>query len=160
MKIKLSNLQDGENRFEETLAPEVLELGDVNLLLPISVNLTIEKHGGRIGMEVQASSRGEFLCDRCGDEFTRDIVGNCLVQFIQRDQPLPNELPGDELRSFRRGQDVLDIATEIRDALLLVFPQKKLCSEDCKGLCLKCGANLNYETCSCPSADPPDSEDD
>ena len=38
----------------------------------------------------------------------------------------------------------------IRDALTLELPLRVLCKEDCKGLCPKCGVNLNTGSCSCP----------
>ena len=44
----------------------------------------------------------------------------------------------------------LDIDRELVDDLLLEFPAKLLCKEECKGLCLKCGKNLNFGECDCP----------
>lgn len=37
----------------------------------------------------------------------------------------------------------------IREALLLALPMRYLCSEDCRGLCPGCGANLNDTLCTC-----------
>jgi len=50
----------------------------------------------------------------------------------------------------------LDVDQLVRDELLLNLPMKVLCDEDCKGICNRCGANLNYETCDCDrsSLDP------
>lgn len=50
----------------------------------------------------------------------------------------------------------LDVDQLVRDELLLNLPMKVLCNEDCKGICNRCGANLNYETCDCDrsSLDP------
>jgi uncharacterized protein len=50
----------------------------------------------------------------------------------------------------------LDITDDIRDTLLLALPMKMLCTEDCRGLCAGCGANLNEEPCRCAAsgADP------
>ena len=45
--------------------------------------------------------------------------------------------------------DKIDLAKDIRDYAILAVPMKKLCSEDCKGLCPKCGKNLNDGTCDC-----------
>ena len=42
---------------------------------------------------------------------------------------------------------------ELREAILLELPSLPLCKPDCKGLCPRCGANLNEETCSCENAD-------
>jgi len=46
-----------------------------------------------------------------------------------------------------RHKGVLNIAPRIHDAVLLGIPNYPLCSEDCKGLCPVCGANLNVTTC-------------
>ena len=50
----------------------------------------------------------------------------------------------------------LDVDQLVRDELLLNLPMKALCDEDCKGICNRCGANLNHETCDCDrsSLDP------
>ena len=45
--------------------------------------------------------------------------------------------------------DEVDLVKIIEQTLDFNLPQKVLCDEDCKGLCPKCGANLNKETCSC-----------
>lgn len=42
-----------------------------------------------------------------------------------------------------------DLLPFIEDCLFINEPSKILCKEDCLGLCQHCGANLNYETCSC-----------
>jgi uncharacterized protein len=44
----------------------------------------------------------------------------------------------------------IDLTQDALDALVLAVPSKCLCDEACLGLCLKCGANLNEEQCSCP----------
>jgi len=46
---------------------------------------------------------------------------------------------------------VLDLTDEVREDILLAFPQWCLCHPDCRGLCPTCGRNLNVETCSCAS---------
>jgi len=45
--------------------------------------------------------------------------------------------------------DKIDLDEYIRDYAVLAVPMKNLCSEDCKGLCSKCGKNLNEGTCNC-----------
>ncbi len=43
----------------------------------------------------------------------------------------------------------LDVDQLLVNELLMNLPMKVLCREDCKGICSKCGANLNKVTCSC-----------
>ena len=57
----------------------------------------------------------------------------------------------------------LDVSDDIREDILIAFPTNYLCKEDCKGLCHKCGIDLNKSECSCsidPSPEPEDSEED
>ena len=58
-------------------------------------------------------------------------------------------------QSYLQGYN-LDVDQLVRDELLLNLPMKVLCDEDCKGICNRCGANLNHETCDCDrsSLDP------
>ena len=48
----------------------------------------------------------------------------------------------------------LDVDRLLSNELLLNLPMKVLCREDCKGICNRCGANLNYSTCSCDRSSP------
>ncbi len=41
----------------------------------------------------------------------------------------------------------------VREQVLLSLPDRSLCREDCKGLCSRCGVNLNDTTCNCGQAD-------
>jgi uncharacterized protein len=45
--------------------------------------------------------------------------------------------------------DKINLRKELRDYAILSVPMKKLCSDDCKGLCFKCGKNLNNGSCDC-----------
>lgn len=43
----------------------------------------------------------------------------------------------------------LDVDQLVRNELLLSLPMRVLCSEDCKGICNRCGTNLNFGSCTC-----------
>ncbi|MBU1121335.1 MAG: DUF177 domain-containing protein [Candidatus Omnitrophota bacterium] len=45
--------------------------------------------------------------------------------------------------------EYLEVDNDIREEILLNFPMKLLCAAECKGICSKCGANLNEERCRC-----------
>lgn len=45
--------------------------------------------------------------------------------------------------------DVVDFTEVVRGELNLAIPYRVLCREDCKGLCPRCGANLNEGACGC-----------
>ncbi|HQZ17502.1 MAG TPA: DUF177 domain-containing protein [Vicinamibacteria bacterium] len=51
--------------------------------------------------------------------------------------------------TFYQG-DILDLAGVVREQILLAQPMKRLCREDCKGVCPTCGADRNLTHCGCP----------
>jgi uncharacterized protein len=46
-------------------------------------------------------------------------------------------------------EPVVDFDDVLRQQLYLLLPMKRLCSEQCKGLCSRCGVNLNLAECRC-----------
>jgi uncharacterized protein len=48
----------------------------------------------------------------------------------------------------------LDVEQLLSNELLLNLPMKVLCKEDCKGICNRCGTNLNYSSCDCDRSSP------
>ncbi|MFA6309607.1 MAG: DUF177 domain-containing protein [Clostridia bacterium] len=46
-------------------------------------------------------------------------------------------------------EDHIEIDDALRDNILLKLPMKKICRDDCKGLCASCGKDLNSEKCDC-----------
>lgn len=44
---------------------------------------------------------------------------------------------------------ILNIGKALNDNIILNLPMRQLCSNDCKGLCTSCGANLNETQCDC-----------
>ena len=54
----------------------------------------------------------------------------------------------EEDSSFVEG-DELDVEELVRNELIVQWPIRVLCKDDCKGICSRCGANLNIQTCDC-----------
>jgi uncharacterized protein len=58
------------------------------------------------------------------------------------------EVASDDLK-IDLAEGEIDLAEIAREQILLDLPQQFFCSDDCKGLCLKCGSNLNLIDCNC-----------
>ena len=63
------------------------------------------------------------------------------------------ELSSDDLETAVYCGSTIDLAGIILEQLVVNLPIKPLCSDGCKGLCPKCGANRNTETCGCVDDD-------
>ncbi|MEW9122504.1 MAG: DUF177 domain-containing protein [Thermotaleaceae bacterium] len=83
-------------------------------------------------------------CHRCLKSFYKKIVYSIHEQLIILDTL---ENAEDDLYSVR--DYMLNIGDIIENNLVLAFPMKVVCDEDCKGLCLICGENLNENVCTC-----------
>jgi uncharacterized protein len=74
------------------------------------------------------------------------------IFYIRSDDAQPEdevELAEEDLVSVTFSGDEIDFTDEIAEQILLGLPYKALCSDDCKGLCFTCGADLNASECSC-----------
>lgn len=60
---------------------------------------------------------------------------------------------------FYKGYSI-DIKDAIMDNFFLELPSLRRCKEDCKGLCPRCGINLNENQCKCMDEKEEEQEDD
>ncbi len=84
------------------------------------------------------------VCDRCAEDFERQYSFDLNRIVVQR---LENENDSDDYIVVEN--NVLDLDDLVYQEIQLFLPQKILCKEDCKGLCPKCGKNLNSGDCDC-----------
>ncbi len=110
---------------------------------PVAVEGEIRNTADLLELELTARTTLDAVCDRCGKEFSlgKEISYGCMLA-----EELQNE-ESDEIVLLEDGKtDAGDLA---RTAFILGMDSKILCSEDCKGLCPRCGADLNLGPCSC-----------
>jgi uncharacterized protein len=137
-------------------------LNEVELLIPASA-LTIEPLKEDVRVQLKLLKTGEKLtakgdvtfalmleCSRCLTEFRKEFTENLDVFFLPGfSESKEKGLSEDEVKTLFYGSTGIDLLPVIRDTILLAMPMKPLCSEDCKGLCPKCGKNLNEGPCGC-----------
>ena len=110
---------------------------------PVAVDGFIRNSADVLNLEMTAKTTLDAVCDRCGKEFRQEksVFYSCVLA-----EEVQNE-DNDEIVLLENGKvDVGDLA---RTAFILDMDTKTLCSEDCKGLCPRCGADLNLGPCSC-----------
>lgn len=132
---------------------ETVELASINyrqkelgFVEPIGVDITIRNVGDRLFAEGHISGRVMLECSRCLQDFEGDFCLEIEESFCNLD------LNRDEEDVFQIIERKIDLYPLINQALLLWLPIKELCKVDCKGLCPKCGKNLNEGNCGCEKA--------
>ena len=106
----------------------------------------------RLSLEVSLDWQGE--CARClcpiEDTFSYTFERTVISEDTRDRETDGDDEYSDEYVVVRDGK--LDIDEQLREMLILEFPSKLLCDEECKGLCIKCGHNLNEGECGCNRA--------
>ena len=116
---------------------------------PVAVSGEVRNTAGILELSLNARSTLDAVCDRCGKAFVqeKDVLFACMLA-----EELQNE-DNDEIVLLEDG--MVDVGDLARTAFILDMDTKTLCSEDCKGLCPRCGADLNLGPCSCKKETDP-----
>lgn len=110
----------------------------------VQVSGTIESaHPGlMVKAHIEAPWEGE--CVRCLERAQGMILSDARELFL--------EVASDEEDTYLFTGETLDLSEMVRDALVLDLPPVPVCSAQCQGLCVTCGANLNLGGCECASS--------
>ena len=146
------HLHWGEDRFQRLLPPD--DPLTIHFQRPVLVDLELHKRPDHI--RVQGSIRAEFglVCHRCLEIYPWQLEQPVDVFLVQpkknedQDDEDPDQYDEESDYEFFDGEEI-DVDLLVAGQILLSLPFKALCSEECKGICPRCGANLNLEPCRC-----------
>lgn len=109
----------------------------------------IVNNAGALTLRGTLSAAMRCVCDRCAAEFDREVS-------YPLDIPLASELQDEENPDyFLLEGDELDLEELLETVFILNMDTRFLCREDCKGLCSRCGKNLNEGPCDCRTGSDP-----
>ena len=112
---------------------------------PVMAEGTVRNTAGVLMMTGKITTRIHGICDRYAADFQRDILFPIDVVLVTEMADEENE---DEW-VFPLDGDSADLDDIVRTVFVLNLDSKLLCKEDCKGLCHRCGKNLNDGPCNC-----------
>ena len=115
---------------------------------PMKVRGDITNTAGYMRMTLTASLDYKARCARCLSEVSGSFTFDLEKTVAPRE--VLSDLDEDRLDDYAIIDDgFLDIDSRIIEQLEVEFPYRFLCRDDCKGLCSKCGKNLNDGECDC-----------
>ena len=158
MLVNLSDVFSSEGKTATITAQlEMTEfasrLGRFSITKKSPVTLVLTNIGvGKARIEGNAELIFETSCDRCLTE-----VPTMLTLTFEREVASPDTTLDSSSEEGDREEDELDfmegyqlnVETFVYNEILLNWPMKILCKEDCKGICSVCGQNLNDGECGC-----------
>lgn len=134
MKISICNIPQSGIKVSHEYDPKDLDIGSSEIVFkkPIFVDARCCRAGDAVTVELVLKTSYEIKCARCLNIAEKELNKQLLLSYIVK--------PHD---SF------VDITQDIREEIILNYPLVSLCKEECKGLCVNCGKDLNEGSCDC-----------
>ena len=153
MLIDLSEvLSEPHKSIDEVVGTEMKEVKVNGSRFPVSrtqpVHIHVEYAGEKkLHISCETSLTVIIPCDRC----LEDVEVKVILDFkhkIDTESDAYDQSEDLDENNYIDGYS-LDVEQLVYNELLVGWPTKILCSEDCKGICNVCGQNLNKGTCNC-----------
>lgn len=154
IQVRFSEVSPSGNYYEvqgiEGLASQQDFLVKENLTAYCSL-----KRKGEAMVEMQGHLKAclSLLCDRCLVAYDVDVDTKFQMLFKTVSSEFKHleelECHVEDLDIVILDEPVVDLDDVLRQQLYLALPQKSLCSEQCRGMCVQCGVDLNFVECRC-----------
>jgi uncharacterized protein len=145
MKLDVKSLVNAPVGDTESLSIELFkeQIDEEVLAERIRGNVILTKLEDEILARFTGNAKLDVSCDRCAGDMSLEIPFKFSQEYVL-DKDTEDE---DKLIVSNRFE--IELIEPLRQELLAAIPVKKLCKDDCAGICLGCGANLNSEKCTC-----------
>jgi uncharacterized protein len=134
MKIKIEQIPLEGVTLEEEIDPKAWDIDTdiIKFQQPVEIKADLVRINDTIAVGLRLHTWVCLTCSRCLNEFDHELTRNLNLNY-----------------QVTKQDKILDLGQDIRQELLLDYPINPLCDDACKGLCQRCGENLNQGKCSC-----------
>ncbi len=144
----------GRQHIEADIPPEAIDINEAGVRLegPIRVAGDVARSDDRVKVSGTLKGLVERECTRCAVPNTREMQLDFDAVFVGADAISSDEELEVEEAELNEGllpENGILLADIVGEQILLSLSEQELCSEDCKGACPQCGANLNLIDCKC-----------
>lgn len=174
MKVRMGEIAEGGRTFAGELPVEAIDWGppdEVTVVAPVRYRLHATRIPGTLLINGSLATTVECRCRRCDQPFRREVVD---PEFVRAWELSPDGLQWrrrledegvepvhkhfddkalQEPKTAGSDADSVDLTDDMREAIILAFPRYPVCRPECRGLCGRCGKNLNIEACTCTPLD-------
>ena len=160
MKIRIDDIKDKpllvsaeEEISEFPVLSRMQEEGECTFLSPVIQQVTATREYDHFRVTGFAEVKVRLGCSRCLADFETGVRSAFTVFYSRQVAGGPDEdeveLAEQDLVAATFTGDEIDLLTEIQEQVVMDLPFKPLCREECRGLCSRCGADLNLGECGC-----------
>ena len=157
MEIELSKVGTVPKTLELTFSPAEIELEDSgDLIGNASFKGEVFSRDGRTHVAGRITADVSAGCSRCLEPVSTHLelgFDDIFIDSSEEPTVAEAEIAEQALDESLVIGGKIDMADIVREQILLAIPEQLLCSEDCRGLCPKCGENRNLIDCNCADDD-------
>lgn len=148
MKIHLPSYPRGVHHIRESVEPAELDLDSATFAAPINVSITLDRHDPYLEFDIVVRSNIRSQCDRCLIDYDWELTNTGPMLYVLGRLPSGEAVDDPGIGYLPARASDVDLTQDVRDMILLALPGKRLCREDCRGLCDVCGADWNIQECA------------
>ena len=148
-----------DEQVEALLLPLIADVcrdGSVAFTMPVHARIRATMAGESVLIDGRLQTAVRLVCSRCLEPFEFIIDTEFSATALPENPALQDsssadvlELAADEMEVITYTGESIDISDEIAQQIIMALPFKPLCKDNCKGLCSRCGIDLNHHACQC-----------
>jgi uncharacterized protein len=156
VQVNVADIQDEGLDLDCGETPQELDLAypDTNFQGKIRSKVRLARFNDTITLSGVTEATVVMECGRCGQPYSNPLSLPMETVFSPQER---TETPGgkdeqlemEELGRYTYSGHTINLGEFVREQILLALPMVPLCRPDCRGLCVRCGKNLNLESCNC-----------
>jgi uncharacterized protein len=128
------------------------EMVSDTILSPVNAHLRVDKFDTEVLVKGELTTEVHLQCSRCLKDFGQTLSVPVEVVYHPAEELKKEDhyaIPNEELNTDFYSGEELDLFTIMKEQIELNLPMKPLCDDLCKGLCTRCGTDLNTGNCKC-----------
>ena len=143
IKFNIGSLNDGSQTLELTSDEKEIGLDEGTIKEPLSIKLELFKTTHQLDLKAHIKGTIYLECDRCLEKFEKNFDTSFELIFVQqthREEAFSEE----DIRTYSSHMKSVDITNDIKEAVILTIPMKKLPDEKSDGSCSWCGRSKDF----------------
>jgi uncharacterized protein len=135
---------------------EITDRGEGDFRNPLTFDLNVRPAGKLVLVEGILQTRVGLTCSRCLAGFEFPLEARFFLTFTPQPTDMEAsaghddiELESEEIGLIPFSGEEIDMKDALQEEVVMALPMQPLCKAGCKGLCTRCGADLNEGDCGC-----------
>jgi len=141
---------------------EMVANGECEFAAPLRTALRALRIGDLVEIDGDFETSVRLPCSRCLQPFETPLKSSFALTYMQQatdvmedTEPQEVQLSAEDMGVVYFQDEKINLRDAIQEQVVMEFPLRPLCKLDCKGLCPKCGADLNEVPCDCEQRPSP-----